>query len=125
MSFVDPFSTSYSITSKAEQVVIRNRRTQTTQKARARPHSDNLFIANSNGCLTQWSITHQKITKDYGKLCKGEIWSMAVTPNNKSLFVSDWLGHVLQISIPDQTVIKDFGQLHQICIWSILTTHDS
>jgi WD40 repeat protein len=43
--------------------------------------------------LTQWSVSHNKVTKDYGVTMAGNIWSMAQTSGKNYLFLSDRRGH--------------------------------
>jgi hypothetical protein len=42
--------------------------------------------------LLQWSISQQKVTKDYGNIMASGILSMVQTSDKKHLFVSDRQG---------------------------------
>ena len=54
--------------------------------------ADNFFIG-GNKKLLQWSISLQKMTKDYGNIMAGIIFSMVQTSDKKYLFLSDGVGY--------------------------------
>jgi hypothetical protein len=51
-----------------------------------------LFIGGKK-TLLQWSISQQKVTKDFGNIMTGRIESMVQTSDKKYLFVSDIYGY--------------------------------
>ena len=53
--------------------------------------ADNLFIG-GRGKLLQWSVSQKKVTKDYGGIMAGNIFSMVQTSDKKYLFLSDEKG---------------------------------
>jgi hypothetical protein len=52
--------------------------------------ADKLFIGGDK--LLQWSLSHKKLTKDYGRIMAGTIISMVQTSDKKYLFLSDGEG---------------------------------
>ena len=54
--------------------------------------ADNFFIG---GCKTLmlWSVSRGEVTKDYGDIMAGDIWSMVQTSDKKYLFLSDNEGY--------------------------------
>jgi WD40 repeat protein len=53
--------------------------------------ADNLLIG-SIGKLLQWSVSQEKLTKDYGVIVAGAIYSMVKTKDKNYLFLSDTKG---------------------------------
>ena len=51
-------------------------------------HADNLFIGGDT-TLMLWSVSQGEVTKDYGDIMTGYIWSMALTSDKKYLILSD------------------------------------
>jgi WD40 repeat protein len=54
-------------------------------------HADLLFIG-GRGKLMQWSVSHEKVTKDFHGIMAGDIWSMVQTSDKKYLLLSDRKG---------------------------------
>jgi WD40 repeat protein len=53
--------------------------------------ADNLFIGGENE-LMHWSVPQRKMTKGYGCIMSGHIYSMVQTSDKRYLFVSDLNG---------------------------------
>ncbi len=53
--------------------------------------ADNLFIA-GEGNLIQWSVSKNKVVKDYGSIMAAWIWSLVKTSDKKYLFVGAYDG---------------------------------
>ena len=73
--------------------------------------------------MLQWSISQQKVTKDYGNIMAGMIRSMVQTSDKKYLFLSDNAGFLKQIDVKKQKVVRDYGKVHGK-IFSIAITSD-
>jgi hypothetical protein len=73
--------------------------------------------------LLQWSISQQKVTKDYGNIMAGGIYSMVQTSDKKYLFLSDDAGFLKQIDVKKQKVVRDYGKIDEH-IDSIAITSD-
>jgi WD40 repeat protein len=54
--------------------------------------ADSLFLGGQRG-LKQWTVSQKKVTKDYGDIMAGVIYSMVQTSDKKYLFVSDYEGY--------------------------------
>ena len=50
--------------------------------------ADNLFIGGEK-TLMLWSVSQGEVTKDYGDIMTGSIWSMVQTSDKKYLVLSD------------------------------------
>jgi WD40 repeat protein len=71
----------------------------------------------------QWSISQEKVTKDYGPIMGGGICSMVQTSGKNYLFLADYDGCLKQLDVKKQKVIRDYGKIHE-GINSIAITSD-
>jgi hypothetical protein len=53
--------------------------------------ADSFFIG-SVGKFMQWSVSQEKVTKDFGHIITGDIYAMVQTSDKNYLFVSDLSG---------------------------------
>jgi WD40 repeat protein len=86
--------------------------------------SDSLFFC-SKVTVYQWSISDQKIIRDFPKVMDSHIWAMATTPDNQTLFIGDASGNLKQIDLGDFETLWDYSKIVPGGINSLLVTPDS
>jgi WD40 repeat protein len=81
-----------------------------------------LFTSDKTGELKQFCVPEQALIKNYGKVHKAAIKSIAASYDGKHLFTADDKGNLIQWDIDSQTLVKDYGQMHNAPILSMVIT---
>ena len=82
------------------------------------------LTTDKQGNLKQWILPRQKLFKNYGKIHRGAIKCIAVSPNGKYLFTSDDKGFLQQWDINTCIKVKDYGIVHNSAIISMAVSID-
>jgi WD40 repeat protein len=82
------------------------------------------FFINNREKLMCWSVSQEKVTKNYGKIMTGEIHSMVQTSGKNYLFLSDCNGSVKQLDVKKQKVLRDYGKHHILNTFIAITSDD-
>lgn len=85
-----------------------------------------LFTADDLGNQKQFDIKDKVLVKEYKKVHKGPINSMAISSDSKLVFTSDGQGQMKQFELikNELILVQDYKQVHDGEIWSIVSTPD-
>jgi WD40 repeat protein len=74
--------------------------------------TDKLWTANSKGLLKEWSISEQRVYKDWGQIHNGRIVEIRVTPDGGTMLTADETGVLKQWSVVTKRLVWDYGKVH-------------
>jgi hypothetical protein len=54
------------------------------------------------------------VTKEYGDIMAGDIFSIVQTSDKNHVFLSDGGGFWIQLDVKEQKVVRDYGKIHRM-----------
>lgn len=85
-----------------------------------------IFISDSDGSLKKYSYQNFELLHDYGKIHKGQISHIGITPDQEWLITTDNLGHQKIRSLTDSKLKQTYlGKVHKSAICSMVISNNN